>query len=77
MENTENPYLLNLQLLIDSLPKYAMVKGIIKNLTIMTFHLPQNNKLLLEASDLVIVKEKLVVVMTNPLVCYIFSKVYL
>ncbi len=40
LENTENPYLLNLQLLMSSLPKYAMVKGIIKNLTTMTFRPP-------------------------------------
>ncbi len=62
---------------MSSSPKYAMVKGIIKNLTTMTFRPPQDNKPLSEASDFVIVKEKLVVVATNPLVCYIFSKVCL
>ncbi len=77
LKNTENPYLLNLQLLMSSLPKYAMVKGIIKNLTMMTFRSPQDHEPLSEASDLAIVKEKLVVVATNPLVCYIFSKVCL
>ncbi len=54
-----------------------MVKGIIKNLTTMTFHPPQDDEPLSEANDLTIVKEKLVVVATNPLVCYIFSKVCL
>ena len=77
LKNTKNFYLLNLQLLISSLPKYAMVKKIIKNLTIMTFCPLQDNKPLLKASDLVIVKKKLMVVTTNPLVCYIFSKVCL
>ncbi len=62
---------------MDSLSKYAMVKGMIKNLFTMTFRLPQDNEPLLEASDLVIVKKILVVVVTNPLVCYIFSKVCL
>ncbi len=60
-----------------SLPKYVMVKRIIKNLTMVTFCSPQDDEPLSEASDLVIVKEKLVVVATNPLVCYIFSKVCL
>ncbi len=69
--------MLNLQLLMSSLPKYGMIKRIIKNLTIMTFCPLQDNKPLSEASDLTIVKETLVVVMTNPLVCYIFSKVCL
>ncbi len=40
LENTENPYLLNLQLLMGSSPKYTMVKGIIKNLTTMMFRPP-------------------------------------
>ncbi len=77
LENTKNPYLLNLQLLMSSLPKYIMVKGIIKNLTMITFRPPQDDEPLSEASKLVIVKEKLVVVATNSLVCYIFSKVCL
>ncbi len=54
-----------------------MVKGIIKNMTTMTFHPLQDNEPLLEASDLAIVKEKLMVVATNLLVYYIFSKVCL
>ncbi len=69
--------MLNLQLLMGSLPKYAMVKEIITNLTTITFCPPQNNEPLSEVSNLVIVKEKHVVVVTNPLVCYIFSKVCL
>ncbi len=77
LENTENPYLLNLQLLMRSLSKYDIVKEIIKNLTMMTFRPPQNDKPSSKASDLAIVKKKLVVVATNPLVYYIFSKVRL
>ncbi len=62
---------------MSSLPKYAIVKGIIKNLTTMTFRPPQDDEPSSEASGLAIVKEKLVVVATNPWVCYIFSKVCL
>lgn len=43
LENPENPYLQNLRLLhrvMCSSPKYAMVKGIIQNLTTMTFRPP-------------------------------------
>ncbi len=54
-----------------------MVKGIIKNLTTMTIRSLQDDEPLSEASDLAIVKEKLVVVATNPLVYYIFAKIYL
>ena len=62
---------------MSSLPKYAIVKRIIKNLTTMTFRSPQDNELLSKANDLTIVKEKLVMVAINSLVCYIFSKVCL
>ncbi len=37
LENMKNPYLLNLQLLMSSLPKYIIVKRIIKNLITMMF----------------------------------------
>ncbi len=77
LENMENPYLLNFQLLMSSLPKYTMVKGTIKNLTTITFRPLQDDEPSSEASDLAIVKKKLVVVATNPLMCYIFLKVYL
>ncbi len=62
---------------MSSLSKYARVKGIYQNLTTITFRPPQDDKPLSETSDLAIVKEKLMVVATNSLVCYIFSKVYL
>lgn len=73
----ENLCLQNLRLLIYSLSKYLVIKRIIKTLAIMMFCLPQDNKLSLEASDFIIEKEKLVVIMTNPLVCYLFLKLYL
>lgn len=40
----------------------------------MTFRPPQDDESLTEVVGLEIVKEKLVVVVTNPLVYYIFSK---
>ena len=43
----------------------------------MTFRPPQNDKMTIAGVELEIVKEKLVIVVTNPLVCYIFSKVCL
>lgn len=43
----------------------------------MTFRPPRDDKSLTEVIDLEIMKEKLVVVTTSPLVCYIFSKVCL
>ncbi len=60
-----------------SLSKYVIVKEIIKNLTIMMFCPPQDDKPLSEASDLAIVKEGFVLIAMNPLVCYIFLKVCL
>ncbi len=62
---------------MSSLLKYVMVKGITKDLTTMTFRSLQDDKPSSEPSYLAIVKEKLVVVVTNPFVCYIFSKVCL
>ncbi len=43
-ENTENPHLQNLQLLMSSLSRYVIVNGIIKNLNIMMFSPPQDDK---------------------------------
>lgn len=54
-----------------------MIKEIIQYLVIITFHPLQDNKPLSETSDLIIVKEKLVVIVINLLVYYIFLKVYL
>lgn len=51
-----------------------MLKEIIKNLNTMTFRPLQNNKLILEANNLTIVKEKLVVIVINPFdLLYIFK----
>ena len=77
LENPENPYLQNIQRLIWSSPKYAKMKKIIHNLKTMTFRLPQDDESTIGGVDLEIVKEKLVIVVTNPLTCYIFSKVCL
>lgn len=60
-----------------NLPNYIMVKNIIQNLTIIIFDLLSNNKPTSEVDNLVIVKEKLVVVGINLLAYYIFLKVYL
>ena len=43
----------------------------------MTFRPPQDDKSTKEGVELEIVKEKLVVIATNPLVYYVFSKVCL
>lgn len=50
---------------------------IIYNLKIMTFYVLQNDKSITKKADLKIIKEKLVIIVTIFLVCYIFSKVYL
>ncbi len=73
----KNFYLQNLQLVINSLPKYTRVKRIIQNLISMTFCSFQDNKPLSKRTDLIIVKEKLIMVAKNTFVSYIFSKVYL
>ena len=43
----------------------------------MTFRPSQDDKSTIVGVELEIVKEKLVIVATNPLVCYVFSKEYL
>lgn len=43
----------------------------------MTFCLSQDDKSIIKGVDLDIMRKKLVIVTTNPSVCYIFSKVYL
>lgn len=54
-----------------------MVKRIIKNLITIIFYSSQYSKLLLEVSDLIIVKEKLIIVIIHSLVYYIFLKISL
>lgn len=76
-ENSENLYLQNIQQLIWSLTKYLKIKEIIYNLKTIIFYPLQNDKLITKRINLKIVKEKLIVVATNSLVCYIFFKVYL
>lgn len=56
---------------MSTLPKYTMVKKMIKNLITMMFYLLEDNELLSEVNDFMIVKKKLMVVAINLLVCYI------
>lgn len=60
-----------------SLLKYTIIKEIIYILVTITFRILQDDKLLLKVSDFILVKKKLVVVVINSLVCYLFSIVYL
>ena len=77
LEKPDNPYLQNIQRLIWSSPKYSRIKEIINGLKTMTFRPPQDDESTTAGVELEIVKEKLVIVATNPLVCYVFSKVCL
>lgn len=65
-----------------SSPEISKIKEIIQNLATVTFQPPQEDKTSNEINkgtvtdNLEVVKEKLVVVGTNPLVSYIISKLH-
>lgn len=77
LENPENLYLQNIQRPIWNLPKYLKIKKIFHNLKTMIFRSLQNTKSITKVADLKMVNQKLVIIATNLLFCYIFFKVCL